>query len=74
MGQTSDHILVFVNDKSVKIYRGMHLKHALISYDYALYKAAVEGTILIEDENGFRIGLEGSLHEGAKIYTRPVRD
>ena len=68
----ADHILVFVNDKSVKIYRGMHVKHALLSYDYALYKAAAEGAVLVEDENGFRIGLEGALHERSKIYTRPV--
>lgn len=68
----ADHILVFVNDKSVKIYEGMRVKHALISCDYALYKAAEEGTIFIEDENGFRVGMEGALHEGARIHTRSV--
>jgi hypothetical protein len=68
----TDQILVFVNDRSVKIYRGMRVKHALISCDYALYRAAEEGNLFIEDESGFRIGLEGALHEKSRIYTRPA--
>lgn len=68
----SDQIHVFVNNERVKIHRGMHVKHALISRDYALYKAAEEGAIFVEDEHGFRVGLEGALHTGARIYTKPV--
>lgn len=66
----ADRIEVFVNDRSVTIYRGMSVKHALISCDESLYRAAREGLVLVEDENGFRVGLEGALHEGSKIFTR----
>jgi len=68
----ADQILVYVNDRSVRIYRGMRVKHALISCDYALYEAVEKGTLLVEDENGFRVDLEGALHEGSRIYTRAV--
>jgi hypothetical protein len=47
----------------------MKVKHALIAYDQSLYKAALAGGVRIEDENGFTIGLEGSLADGAKIFT-----
>ncbi len=66
----ADKITVFVNGAAVSIYRGMAVKHALIAYDYAIYKAAEEGDIVIEDERGFRIGLGGALHPGAKIFVK----
>ena len=66
-----ENISVFVNDREVKIYRGMQVRHALISYDYTLLKAAEEGEVLIEDERGFHVGLEGALTDGSRIYTRP---
>jgi len=33
-----DRIVVFVNTKPVALYRGMQVKHALISYDYPVYE------------------------------------
>ncbi len=65
----SETILVHVNDQGVEIYRGMKVKHALISLDQALYEKALAGEILVKDENGFILGLEGGLSEGAKIFT-----
>ncbi len=69
-----ERIIVFVNDKPVEIYRGMHVEHALIAYDADLHKAARQGQIHLEDENGFRMGLQGSLHARARIYTRRRED
>jgi hypothetical protein len=66
----NETILVYVNGKRVTIYRGMQVKHALIACDQSLYEDAAEGTIAVEDENGFLIGLEGALCDGAKICTR----
>jgi hypothetical protein len=66
----NEHITVFVNDQPVKIYRGMHVKHALIACDYALYRAATAGEVLVEDACGFKVGLEGSLQEGSRIFTK----
>src|SRR5512136_1198344 len=65
-----ERIEVFVNDSPVIIYRGMQAKHALISYDYSVYEACEREDVRVEDEHGFRIGLEGALHNGAKIYTK----
>ena len=65
-----DQIVVFVNKKPVTIYRGMQVKHALISYDLSVYEACERGDVRVEDEHGFRVGLEGALHDGARIYTR----
>lgn len=65
----TETIEVYVNDRKINIYRGMTVKHALIAYDQSLYKAALAGEIRIEDDNGFIVGLEGSLADGAKIFT-----
>lgn len=66
----NEHITVFVNDQPVRIYRGMRVKHALIACDYALYRAAAAGEVLVEDTHGFKVGLEGSLQEGSRIFTK----
>ena len=65
----NERIYVYVNGRKIDLYRGMKVKHALIAYDQSLYKAALAGEVRIEDENGFTVGLEGSLADGAKIFT-----
>jgi hypothetical protein len=68
-----ERIVAYVNSRPVSIYRGMQVKHALISYDYSIYQACMQGEMNVEDEDGFRMGLEGALHDGARIYTRLSR-
>lgn len=65
----SERIEVFVNGRKIAIYRGMNVKHALIAYDQSVYAAALAGQVRIEDENGFPVGLEGALVDGARIFT-----
>ena len=65
----NENIDVYVNGQKINLYRGMKVKHALMAYDQSLYKAALAGDIRIEDENGFTVGLEGSLADGARIFT-----
>ncbi len=62
-------ITVQVNHQPVEVYRGMKVKHALISLDQALYEKALAGEIVVKDENGFDVGLDGALSENTKIYT-----
>ncbi|MFZ2447742.1 MAG: hypothetical protein WAW37_15405 [Syntrophobacteraceae bacterium] len=64
---------VFVNGRKVRIHRGMSVKHALIACDQDLYRAALEGALRVEDENGFVVGLDGALSDGARINTRDIR-
>lgn len=66
----AEQIVVYVNDTGVKIFQGMGVRHALISYDYAVCKKAKEGEILLEDERGFPVGLEGGLQSGSRVYTK----
>jgi hypothetical protein len=68
-----EQLSVYVNGKKVMIYRGMTVKHALIACDDSLYRAAKEGSVIVEDEHGFAVGLEGSLHEGAKLYIKKAK-
>lgn len=67
-----EKITVFVDDRPVDIFRGMSVKHALISYDMAVYRAAVSGDVFIEDRDGFRVGLDGALQDGSRLYVKPV--
>jgi hypothetical protein len=68
-----DNIVVYVNGRQLLLYRGAQVKHALISYHLPVYEACERGDLTAEDEHGFRVGLEGTLHDGAKIYTRRTK-
>jgi hypothetical protein len=63
-----ERLTVFVNDKPVTVFRGMTVKHALIAFDYTLYRDVRDGKAVVKDENGFSVGLGGALHEGARFY------
>lgn len=65
----SDTITVYVDDQPVEIYRGMKVKHALISCGNDLYAAVLSGDISIRDASGFEVGLDGTLFPGSRIYT-----
>ena len=65
----SENICVYINDRKIAVYRGMKVKHALIAYDERLYEAALAGEVRVEDQNGFSVGLEGSLTDGARLFT-----
>ncbi|MFB3924879.1 MAG: hypothetical protein ACE14T_02405 [Syntrophales bacterium] len=69
MPKNQEHIVVYVNDLPVEIYRGMHVKHALISCSHELYRAVLEGDLIVKDENGFPVGIEGSLCDGSRLFT-----
>jgi len=49
------------------------VKHALIACDQSLYDAAEAGDLVVQDAGGFAVGLEGSLRDGSKIYTRSAK-
>lgn len=67
MDEMKEQFVVYVNGKPVEIYRGMKVKHALIGFDYNLYSDCLEGRAVVRDENGFVVGLDGSLSEGARL-------
>ena len=68
-----ERITVFINDRPVQIYRGLHVEHALIACDTSLYEAVRQGELVVEDQHGFRVGLQGGLLPGARIYTKRLR-
>lgn len=65
----SEKIEVLVNGQKTTLYRGMNVKHALIAYDRSVYAAALAGRVRVVDENGFALGLEGALANGARLFT-----
>jgi len=65
-----DQISVFVNDTEVRLHRGMTVKHALIAFSASVHQAVEAGDSFVVDQRGFRVGLDGSLGDGARIYTR----
>jgi|WetSurMetagenome_2_1015567.scaffolds.fasta_scaffold672260_2 hypothetical protein len=67
-----ERFAVYVNGKPVEIYLGMKVKHALIGFDYALYEDCLEGRAMVRDENGFVVGLDGALSEGARLEVKRV--
>ena len=70
----SENIEVFVNGQEITLYRGMNVKHALIAYDQSVYVAALTGRVRVEDQNGFAVGLEGALADGARLFTVALRE
>jgi len=66
---SDDKMTVYVNGRKVLLHRGMKVKHALIACAQSLYDAAEAGDLSVRDASGFNIGLEGSLRDGAKIFT-----
>lgn len=67
-----DRMTVSVNGRQVQLHGGMKVKHALVAVDQELYNAVVNGTVVVEDARGFRVGLEGALQDGARLSTRDV--
>lgn len=65
-----EKISVWVDDRPVEIYRGMTVKHALLALDQNLYEAARKGEILVRDDQGFTVGLEGALRDGARLQAK----
>lgn len=66
---SDDKMTVYVNGNEVLLHRGMKVKHALIACDQSLYDAAEAGDLSVRDASGFNVGLEGSLRDGAKLFT-----
>lgn len=61
---------VFVNGRAVEVHRGMKVKHALIAFGNQAYRDCTEGRANVRDENGFVVGLDGALHEGARYIVQ----
>jgi hypothetical protein len=66
---SDDRMTVYVNGQQVLLHRGMKVKHALIACNQSLYDAAEAGDLAVRDSSGFHVGLEGSLRDGATLYT-----
>lgn len=58
---------IWVNDQSVKLAKGMTVRHALIQLD--LLKSVEEGRRVF-DEWGNEVGLDGTVEEGQRFEVR----
>jgi len=66
-GKKKERITVYVDGRPVQLYRGMRVRHALISIESGLCAAVEEGGISVTDENGFEVGLDGALEDGGRL-------
>ena len=66
-GKKKERITVYVDGRPVQLYRGMRVRHALISIESGLCAAVEEGGISVTDENGFEVGLDGALEDGSRL-------
>jgi hypothetical protein len=71
---SDDKISVILNDKEIRLHRGMKVKHALIALDQSLLASVEAGDLEVRDADGFAVGLEGGLHDGARLFTTGPRD
>jgi len=71
--RNKEQLEVFVNDRPVTIFRGLTVKHALLALNQALFKAAQDGDWIVRDGQGFIVGLEGALHDGARLHVEKAR-
>jgi hypothetical protein len=60
-------VIIYLNGKSVSLRKGMKVKHALSTRQLGAVRA---GRLDVVDSHGNIVGLEGSLTEGARLYTR----
>ena len=66
-GKKKERITVYVDGRPVQMYRGMTVRHALVSIESSLCAAVEEGRISVTDANGFEVGLDGALEDGSKL-------
>ena len=69
-GPEGEKITVYVDGRPVELFRGMKVRHALISVDQKLFKAVEESRITVRDGNDYEIGLDGALANGSKIFLK----
>ncbi len=67
----SGKVRVFINGEEITVFRGLQVRHALLALNQELYEAAIEGRVVVRDEMGHVVGLEGALREGARLIVAP---
>jgi len=66
-GEKKQRMTVYVDGRPVQLYRGMKVRHALLSIESGLCAAVEEGGISVTDANGFEVGLDGALEDGSRL-------
>lgn len=59
-----------MEDEPVRLWSWCRVKHAVIRYSEEEYRLARLGKREVVDAAGHRVGLEGTLEEGARLYLR----
>lgn len=53
---------VKVNGKSVKVFTGAEVEHAIMAYSYECYREVKQGEKIVRDSHGNRVQLGGELN------------
>ncbi|CAG9620802.1 hypothetical protein [Sutcliffiella rhizosphaerae] len=54
---------VIINNKSIELFKGATLKHALLKTDPSLYEKVLSGEAVIEDQHGNLTQINGAVGE-----------
>lgn len=63
-------ITFYVNDQPFERWYGATVEHAVIAYDQRILKDIRELRAWVVDARGNRVGLNGSLQNGVRLYIR----
>lgn len=66
-------ITFYVNDKEITRYYGATVEHAIIAFNQGMLKKIRDGKAWVVDGRGSRVGLGGTLQDGARIYIRELK-
>jgi len=67
-------ITFYVNDQPYTRWHGATVEHAVIAHDQRILKHIREGRAWVVDARGARVGLDGTLQGGVRLYIRYVDD
>ena len=67
-------ITFYVNEQSYERWYGATVEHAIIAYDQDVLKDIRAGKAWVADARGNRVGLGGTLEEGARLKIKFVNE
>lgn len=70
----SRKITFYINDRPITHWYGVTVEQGVLAYDQEDYLCLKRGEAWVADGRGSRVGLGGTLENGARLYIRRVGD
>lgn len=66
-GEAGRRITVYVDDRPRRLFLGLRVRHAI---GHSEVRRVELGEAAVEDGRGNRVGLDGALYDGERLYVR----